>query len=154
MGIQSHQEQLPVFRRKLGHYTIMLGLTGLQLHNVMIRFQNQWIGFESSYCHQSCQYHSSVWVWGNHMETTVDPEESKFDIFYPRFILNHSRVVQPLAKLMKMLVLFHLRPNQKGAFVEHTTTFITATVLAHIDHKNEMVLEIDASSYMSRGVLS
>jgi hypothetical protein len=33
--------------------------------------------------------------------------------FYRRFIVNYSRVVQPLTKLMKMLVPFHWGPDQK-----------------------------------------
>jgi hypothetical protein len=73
--IRSHQEHLPVFATKLGHSPIMLGLPWLQLHDVTIKFQNQRIGFQSSYCQQHCQHHLSVWVWGNHMGTTVESEK-------------------------------------------------------------------------------
>jgi hypothetical protein len=71
IGIRSHQEEPPAFVMKLGHYPIILGLPWLQLHDVTIKFQAQRIGYQSSYSQQHCQHHSSVWVWGNHMETTV-----------------------------------------------------------------------------------
>jgi hypothetical protein len=80
LGIRGHQEKLPAFVTKLGHYPIVLGLPWLQLHDVTVRFKNRRIGFESNYCQQHCQHHSSVWVWGNHMETIPDPEKPKLDI--------------------------------------------------------------------------
>ena len=39
IGIRSHQEQLPAFVTKLGHYPIVLGLPWLQLHDVTVKFQ-------------------------------------------------------------------------------------------------------------------
>ena len=80
LGIKGHQEKLPAFITKLGHYPIVLGLPWLQLHDVTVKFQSRRIGFESSYCQQHCQHHSSVWVWGNHMETTAVPDEPKLNI--------------------------------------------------------------------------
>ena len=80
IGIRLHQEQLPAFVTKLEHYPIVLGLSWLQLHDVTVKFQSRRIGFESSYCQQHCQHHSSIWVWGNHMETTAHPEKPKLDI--------------------------------------------------------------------------
>jgi hypothetical protein len=80
LGIQSHQEQLPALVPKLGHYPIVLRLPLLQLHDVMVKLQSRRIGFESSYSQQHCQHHSSIWVWGNDMETTADLEKSKLDI--------------------------------------------------------------------------
>jgi hypothetical protein len=62
LGIRGHQEQLPVFVTKLGHYPIVLGLPWLQLHDITVNFRNCSIGFECSYCPQHCQHHSSIWV--------------------------------------------------------------------------------------------
>jgi hypothetical protein len=45
-----------------------------------MKFQNRRIGFERSYCQQHCQHHTSVWVWGNHIETTVELQKPKLDI--------------------------------------------------------------------------
>jgi hypothetical protein len=80
LGIRGHQEKLPAFITKLGHYPIVLGLPWLQLREVTVKFQNHRIGFECNYCQQHCQHHSSVWVWGDHMETIPDPEKPKLDI--------------------------------------------------------------------------
>ena len=77
-----------------------------------------------------------------------------FANFYRRFICNYSRVVQPLTKLTKKLVPFHWGSDQKRAFAELKEVFTTAPVLAHFDYEKEIVLETDASSYVSVGVLS
>jgi hypothetical protein len=79
IGIKSHQEQLPPFFTKLACYPIILGLPWLQLQHVRVKFQRRPIGLESSYCQQHCQYHLSMWVWGNHMETVPDPEKLMLD---------------------------------------------------------------------------
>jgi hypothetical protein len=63
-------------------------------------------------------------------------------------------VVQLLTKLTKKLVPFHWRPDQKRAFTELQIAFKTAPVLAHFDYEKKIVLETDASSYVSAGVLS
>jgi hypothetical protein len=77
-----------------------------------------------------------------------------FANFYQRFIRNYSRVVQPLTKLMKKLVPFHCESDQNRAFTELKIAFTTAPVLTHFDYEKEIVLETDASSYVSAGVLS
>jgi hypothetical protein len=74
--------------------------------------------------------------------------------FYRRFIRNNSRVVQPVTKLTKKLVPFHWGLDQWRAFAELKKAFMTAPVLAHFDFEEEIVLETDASSYVSAGVLS
>src|ERR1700690_2964438 len=77
-----------------------------------------------------------------------------FAKFYWRFIWNYSGVVQPLTKLTKKLVPFQWGPDQKRAFAELKAAFITAPVLSHFDYEREIVLETDASSSVSAGVLS
>jgi hypothetical protein len=77
-----------------------------------------------------------------------------FANFYQRFIRNYSRIVQPLTKLTKKLVPFHWGPDQRRAFSELKVAFTTAPVAVHFDFEKEIVLETDASSYVSAGVLS
>jgi hypothetical protein len=79
-GIQGHQEKLLALVTKLGHYPIVLGLPWLQLHDLTFKFQSHRIGFKSCYCQQHCQHHSSVWVWGDHLMTSLDPEKPTLDI--------------------------------------------------------------------------
>ena len=79
LGIRGHQETLPAFVTKLGHYPIVLGLPWLQVHDITVKFLSKRIGFESNYCQQHCQHHSSVWVWGDHMENSK-VDDKKLDI--------------------------------------------------------------------------
>jgi hypothetical protein len=80
IGIKSHQEQLPVIVTNLRHCPIGLGLLWLQLDDVTVKYNSCQIGFECCYCQQHCQYHSSIWVWENDMETISDPEQPKLYI--------------------------------------------------------------------------
>ena len=50
LGIQGHQELLPVFVTKLDHYSMVLGLPWFQHHDITIQFQNDSIGSKNSYC--------------------------------------------------------------------------------------------------------
>jgi hypothetical protein len=77
-----------------------------------------------------------------------------FANFNRRFIRNYSRIVQPLTKLTKILVPFLWGPDQKRAFAEHKVAFTTAPVLSHFDCEKAIVLETDASNYVSAGVLT
>jgi hypothetical protein len=54
---------------------------------------------------------------------------------------------------MKKLLSFHWEPDQKRAFAELKEAFTMAPVLAYFNYKNTIVLEMDASSYISTGVL-
>jgi hypothetical protein len=55
---------------------------------------------------------------------------------------------------MKKLVPFHWGPNQKQVFTELKETFTMARVVVHFDCKIKILLEMDASSYVSAEVLS
>ena len=54
MTIAGHQEKIPLFVTKLGHYSIVLGLPWLQHHDVNIRFSKNIFTFDSDYCLQYC----------------------------------------------------------------------------------------------------
>jgi hypothetical protein len=62
-------------------------------------------------------------------------------------------VVQPLTKLKKKLVPFNRGPDQNTGFAELKEAFMTASVLPHFHYEKKIVLETDASSYVSAGVL-
>jgi hypothetical protein len=63
-------------------------------------------------------------------------------------------VKQPLRKLTNKLVPFSCGPDQKRAFAELKTAFTMAPVLDHLVYEKVVVLETDASRYISTGVLS
>ena len=54
MTIAGHQEKIPLFVTKLGHYSIVLGLLWLQHHDVNIPFSKNTVTFDSDYCLQHC----------------------------------------------------------------------------------------------------
>jgi hypothetical protein len=55
---------------------------------------------------------------------------------------------------MQKLVPFHWGPDRKRVFAELKEAFTMAPVLAHFNYEKEIVLETDASSYVSAVVLS
>ena len=54
LAILKHQETLPMFVAKLGHYPVVLGIRWLELHNVVIRFSSRTLTFGSEYCTSHC----------------------------------------------------------------------------------------------------
>jgi len=52
--INEHQEQLPMFVTKLGHYRIVLGIPWMDLHDINIRFRSHTVTFGSQYCSTHC----------------------------------------------------------------------------------------------------
>jgi hypothetical protein len=54
MNIQDHKEQLPMFITKLGHYSIILGIPWLRLHDVEVHFASNTVTFGSQYCITHC----------------------------------------------------------------------------------------------------
>jgi hypothetical protein len=81
-----------------------------------------------------------------------------FANFYRRFIRDYSKVVAPLTSLTKkdngQPVPFVWGTAQQNAFDTLKKAFTTAPILRHFDYDREVVVETDASDYVSAGVLS
>jgi len=60
LSILEHQESLPMFITKLGHYPIVLGIPWLELHDVAIRFSSHILTFGSQYCASHCNQTPTV----------------------------------------------------------------------------------------------
>ena len=82
MMIQDHDEQLPMFVTKLGHYTIVLGIPWFRLHDVAVRFASNMIRFGSQYCTTHC-HDAPVTVQGV-TEEPPDPVYAPGGIFEPQ----------------------------------------------------------------------
>ena len=54
MTIAGHQEKIPLFLTKLGHYSIVLGLPWLRHNNINIRFSKNIVMFDYDDCLQHC----------------------------------------------------------------------------------------------------
>jgi hypothetical protein len=77
-----------------------------------------------------------------------------FANFYHHFIRNYSHIVQPLTFLTHKGVLFTLSTEQQMAFDTLKATFTSAPVLAHFYLDQDVIIEMDASDYVSASVLS
>ena len=77
-----------------------------------------------------------------------------FANFYRRFIYNFSRIVMPLTRLTKKDVPWEWTSECQKAFDTLRTAFTSDVVLAHYDPEKRIVVETDASDYVSAGILS
>ena len=81
-----------------------------------------------------------------------------FANFYRRFIKDYSKVVMPLTSLTKneegKYIPFMWSSDQQAAFDQLKNVFATAPILRHFDYEREIIVETDASDYVSAGILS
>src|SRR6266705_2778758 len=108
---------------------------------------------------------STVEEWGKPKEE--DPPDAKpfrdvkevqrflgFANFYRRFIRDYSKIVAPLTHLSSKDIPFHWSDACQTAFDTLKRAFTTAPTLRHFDHDRQIIVETDASDYVSAGVLS
>jgi hypothetical protein len=74
-AIRNHQEDIPLFVTKLGHYPIVLGISWLQRHDVCLCFAQNKVIFYSNYCLSHC-LDDALHVQG----TTQDPPPRHLDL--------------------------------------------------------------------------
>jgi len=81
-----------------------------------------------------------------------------FANFYWRFIRDYSMVVSPLTSLTKKeggkYVPFIWGPPQQKAFEDLKKEFTMAPILRHFDYDRKILVETEASDYVSAGILS
>ena len=77
-----------------------------------------------------------------------------FSNFYRRFIRGFSRIVRPLVSLTKKDTKFNWTPACQEAFETLKSLFTSAPILRHFDPNKEVIVECDASDFVSSGILS
>jgi hypothetical protein len=77
-----------------------------------------------------------------------------FANFYRHFIRNYSRIVELLTFLTRKGVPFAWSTEQQMAFDPLKATFTSAPILARFDQDWDVIVEMDASDYVSTSVLS
>ena len=92
--------------------------------------------------------------WGAPTTLTGVREFLGFANFYRRFIKGYSQVMAPMVNLTKKNQPFLWNSDCNRAFEFLKTAFTTAPVLAHFDPDKEILVETDASDYVSAGVMS
>ena len=77
-----------------------------------------------------------------------------FSNFYRRFIKGYSEVASPMVKLTRKDTPFKWDNQCQAAFQKLKDAFTSAPILKHFDPEKEILVETDASDYVSAGILS
>ena len=77
-----------------------------------------------------------------------------FANFYRRFVKGYSKVVEPLIRLTRKGQPFKWETKQQESFNRLKTSFTMAPILRRFDHDHDIVVETDASDFVSAAVLS
>ncbi len=77
-----------------------------------------------------------------------------FANFYRRFIYGYSRLASPLTRLIRKDVPFVWDAECQAAFETLKKAFTSDVILRHYDPDREIVVETDASDFVSGGILS
>ena len=77
-----------------------------------------------------------------------------FANFYRRFIVGYSSLVKDLTALTGKNVTWAWGPKHQAAFDKLREAFTSEIILAHFDPDRKIVVETDASDYVSAGILS
>jgi hypothetical protein len=77
-----------------------------------------------------------------------------FANFYRRFIAEFSKIIGPMVNLTKKGVQFLWNKSCQSAFKRLKQAFVDAPILRPFDWEKDVILETDASDYVSAGVLS
>jgi len=77
-----------------------------------------------------------------------------FANFYRRFIKGYSEIVTPMVRLTKKEVIYNWDKACEEAFQKLKTSFTSAPILRHFDPDLEIIVETDASDYVSAGIMS
>jgi len=104
----------------------------------------------------------TVQNWSREKKTKNGPLNCLFEVlllrgfcnYYRRFIPKYSEKAEPLTRLTKRDEPFVWESEQQLAFETMITAVTTAPALRHFDHKREVIIETDASDYVSAGVSS
>jgi len=77
-----------------------------------------------------------------------------FANFYRRFVKGYPKVVEPLTRLTRKGQLFNWETKQQESFDGLKTSCTMAPILRQFDHDRDIVVETDASDFVSATVLS
>jgi len=77
-----------------------------------------------------------------------------FANFYRRFVKGYPKVVEPLTRLTRKGQLFNWETKQQESFDGLKTSCTMAPILRQFDHDRGIVVETDASDFVSATVLS
>jgi hypothetical protein len=77
-----------------------------------------------------------------------------FANFYRRFVKGYSQIVAPMTQLTRKDICFIWSDECSQSFETLKKAFTMAPVLRHFDYERQIIVETDASDYVSAGILS
>ena len=103
-----------------------------------------------------------IWNWSREKKTENGRINNVFELqqflgfcnYYQWFIPKYSEKAEPLTRLTKKDEPFVWGSEEQLAFEIMITAFTTAPALRHLTYEGEVIIETDASDYVSAGVLS
>jgi hypothetical protein len=95
-----------------------------------------------------------VWDWESPRNVKDIRYFLGFANFYHHFVHNYSSIVEPLISLKHKGTTFTWKEEELKAFDTLEKMFISAPILASFDPDCDVIVEIDASKYVSTRVLS
>ena len=132
-GLHLKPEKCEFFRKEIKYLGLIIGRDGIKMDPEKIRTIRDW-------------------------ETPGKLRDVRsfigFANFYRRFIWGYSDIVRPLTELTKKGVKWKWDPPQQEAFDALKDAFTSAPILARFDFDKDVIVETDASDYVSAGVLS
>jgi transposase InsO family protein len=150
--LEEHQDHLRQVLRRLSEAGLHLKPEKCEFHQREVKYLGLIIGIDG--IRMDPDKVEAVRAWPT-------PEKLKdvraflgFANFYRRFIRSYSQVVRPLTRLTQKDVPFQWTKTEQEAFDSLKTCFTTAPVLRRFDHDRDVVVETDASDYVSAGILS
>ena len=90
MAIGGHQEVLPAFVTKLGHYSLVLGIPWLRHHDVSIQFASNRVAFSFPRCLDRCM-RKTVEVQGTAPSPTKPSIAMIAALTFQRMVANHKQ---------------------------------------------------------------
>ena len=97
---------------------------------------------------------STIVKWPSLMNIKDIQSFLSFANFYQRFIYGYSKLASPLTHLIKKDVLFEWTTECESAFDALKKAFMSDVILHHYNLNLKIIVETDASDYVSEGILS
>jgi hypothetical protein len=133
-GLHLKPEKCVFYRREVKYLSLIVGVDGIKMDPEKVTAVSEWA------VPQTVKDVCSFLGFAN---------------FYGRFIRGYSELVRPLTRLTKKEIKFKWGPEEQATFAAvKKIAFTTAPVLRRFDHDRDVIVETDASDYVSAGVLS
>ena len=150
--LEEHQEHVRRVLEALSRAGLHLKAEKCHFHKTEVKYLGLIISADG--VRMDLEKVTAVLEWGSSRNLHDVRTFLGFTNFYRRFILGYSNVVAPLVGLTKKGVRFEWGGDCEAAFQELKHRFTSVPVLWHFDPDREIIMETDASDYVSAGVMS